>query len=220
MKIENSFEVGVPPERAWPLLTDVERVAPCLPGARLTGVEGKDVFKGEMKVKLGPVAMTFVGDMAFVERDDTNYCAIAKAKAREARNRGTADANISFQMHAVGGGSRVDVVTDLTLAGPAAQYGRGAGMIAAISEEMIEQFAQCLRRQLDEQLGEADSAAVPASPGDYEDEPAPHATGDPLSAESSSAMPSEEAPDVMPASGLALLWRIFRRSVKNLFGAK
>jgi len=148
MIIENAFEVEAEPALAWPLLTDVERVAPCLPGAKVSATDESHAFKGEMRVRLGPVQMTFLGELRFVEIDDEAYVARASAKAREARNRGSVDATIDFRLSPTEVGSRVEISTDLSLAGPAAQYGRAAGMIAAVAEEMVSQFAACLHDKL------------------------------------------------------------------------
>lgn len=148
MKIENGFEVPIPPHEAWTLLTDVARVAPCLPGATLSEAVDADTYRGELAVKLGPVGMSFVGEMRFVERDPGAGLVRAAASAREARNRGTADAAIEFRLAPAGDGTRVDIVTDLTLSGQAAQYGRSAGVVSRVSGFMIGRFAECLRKRL------------------------------------------------------------------------
>lgn len=144
MRIENSFHVAVPRDRAWRMLTDIERVADCLPGARLTEAVDAQTFRGELGVKLGPVSMSFLGEMRFIELDAQRGHAVAEASARESRNRGSADARIDFALSEVDDGTRVDIVTDLTLAGQAAQYGRGAGALKKVSEFMIGRFAKCL----------------------------------------------------------------------------
>ncbi len=149
MRIENSFQVPVPPQQAWPLLTDVSRVADCLPGAKLTEALGGDAYRGELGVKLGPVSMSFLGEMRFTVLEPQAGRATAKASAREARNRGGADATIDFTLAPQGEGTRVDIVTDLTLSGQAAQYGRGAGVLKKVSEFMIGRFAQCLRKRIE-----------------------------------------------------------------------
>jgi carbon monoxide dehydrogenase subunit G len=150
MRIENSFQVPVPREQAWELLTDVSRVADCLPGAKLTEDAGDGSYRGELGVKLGPVSMKFLGKMRFTELDAEAGHAVAEASAREGRNRGSADAVIDFSLTAQEDGTRVDIVTELALAGQAAQYGRGAGVLKKISEFMIARFAQCLRKRVAE----------------------------------------------------------------------
>ena len=146
--IENSFELPMSPAEAWPLLTDVARVAPCVPGAKLIDAVDEDTWRGELAVKLGPVRMRFVGEWRFVSRDPEAGLATARANAQEARNRGSADARIDFRLSPTTQGTRVDVVTDLVLAGQAAQYGRGAGVVARVSGLMIGRFAESLRKQV------------------------------------------------------------------------
>lgn len=148
MRIENSFHVPVPREQAWNLLTDVSRVADCLPGAKLTEDAGDGSYRGELGVKLGPVSMTFLGEMRFTLLEPDAGHAVAQASAREGRNRGSADAVIDFSLTEQDDGTRVDIATDLTLAGQAAQYGRGAGVLKKVSGFMIGRFAQCLRKRV------------------------------------------------------------------------
>tara|TARA_B100000989_G_scaffold287290_1_gene256793 strand:+ start:180 stop:746 length:567 start_codon:yes stop_codon:yes gene_type:complete len=148
VKLENNFSVAAAPEEAWSILVDVERVAPCLPGAKLSEVIDDSAYRGKVDVKLGPVSLTFDGNVRFVERDDEKYFAILKADGREARGRGGAEANIKFSLDETDGGSNVRVTTDLNLIGPVAQYGRSQGIIAAVSEEMVGQFAKCLEERV------------------------------------------------------------------------
>ena len=136
------------PGEAWPLLTDVARVAPCMPGAKLTEAVDANTWSGELAVKLGPVGMRFVGELRFVARDPDAGLARAEASAREARNRGSADARIDFRLSPTAQGTRVDVVTDLVLAGQAAQYGRSAGVVAGVSRFMFGRFAESLKKQV------------------------------------------------------------------------
>lgn len=149
MRIENTFHVPVPHEQAWSLLTDVASVAECLPGATVTEKSADGTYSGELGVKLGPVSMRFLGEMRFITLDAEAGHAVAEARAREARNRGSADARIDFTLHAEDGGTRVDILTDLTLAGQAAQYGRGAGVLKKLSEFMIGRFARCLGERIE-----------------------------------------------------------------------
>lgn len=175
MKLQNSFDVAAPRADAWAVLVDVARVAPCMPGAELTEVVDDDAYKGSVKVKLGPVSLAFDGEARFIERDDANFRAKIKANGREAKGRGGAQANVDFSLSAGEGGSTVTIVTDLALSGPVAQYGRSQGIIASVAEEMVAQFAACLRdnvlsgedrSQSENAHGEASSvgsAATPAS---------------------------------------------------------
>ncbi len=157
MQLQNSFDVPVPPADAWRILTDVERVAPCVPGAQLTDVIDDRNYAGRMQVKLGPVSLAFEGKAGFVERDDAAHTARLAASGREARNRGSANADVRFALEPNGSGTTVRIVTDLQLSGPVAQYGRSQGIIASVSEEMIGRFAACLRENI-----LASDAAAPA----------------------------------------------------------
>lgn len=147
MKLENSFEVAAAPERAWELLMDVPRIVPCMPGAKLTEVVDDNHWKAEMGVKLGPIGLTFATEVAREEADEAGRVVRLGATAREVRNRGRAQAAIESRLSPLeGGGTRVDITTDLTLSGPAAQYGRG--LIQDISSQLVSSFAECLQAQL------------------------------------------------------------------------
>lgn len=175
MRLENSFDVPVAPAEAWRILTDVERVAPCVPGARLTQVLDDDAYKGTMQVKLGPVSLAFDGKAQFVERDDDAHTAKLRANGRETRNRGTADADVSFALEPQGDGTLVRIETELQLSGPVAQYGRSQGVILSVSEEMIDRFAAALKKD----ILAADSSAASEAPATSAatDTPPPPASG-------------------------------------------
>ncbi|HYY76180.1 MAG TPA: SRPBCC family protein [Gaiellaceae bacterium] len=159
MKLENTFEVAAPPERAWELLMDVPRVVPCMPGATLTETVDDSHWKTEMAVRLGPIGLTFDTDVAREEVDETGRRVLLAAKAREVRNRGRAQATIESRLSPRdGGGTRIDIATDLTLSGPAAQYGRG--MIQDISSQLVTSFAECLEAQLAASPEEAEAAVA------------------------------------------------------------
>ncbi len=164
MQLRNSFDVPVPPADAWRILTDVARIAPCVPGAQLTDVIDDRTYAGKMQVKLGPVSLAFEGKAGFVERDDRAHTARLAANGREARNRGGADADIRFALEPHGDGTTVRIVTDLHLSGPVAQYGRSQGIIASVSEEMIGRFAQCLRENILAKNATAPAGATAALP--------------------------------------------------------
>ena len=148
MEFDNSFEVPLPPAQAWPVLMDIKRIAPCMPGAELTEVVDDKTYKGKIGVRLGPVALTFAGTVTFEEIDDTNHRARVKAQGTDAKGRGGANAAASFRLEPAGTGSTVLVHTDLTLSGAVAQYGRGVGMIQATAAQIINQFAGNLKAQL------------------------------------------------------------------------
>ncbi len=145
MKIDNEFTVGVPIDQAWALLTDLEGIAPCLPGAQLTGVNG-DVYTGKVKIKVGPVVSEYAGTAQFVERDDAAYRAVIDAKGKDSRGAGNASATIHAQLRAEGDRTVVTVDTDLNITGKIAQF--GSGMIKEVSAKLLGQFVQNLEAKL------------------------------------------------------------------------
>ena len=161
MELTNEFTVPLPPDRAWGVLTDLERIAPCLPGARLTEVDGDD-HKGEVKVKVGPITATYKGVARFVERDEEAKKAILRAEGRDARQ-GSASALVTATLSPDGSGTKVVVVTDLSVAGKVAQFGRG--VLADVSVKLLDQFAECLSGQLQDEFdGTATAPAEEAAP--------------------------------------------------------
>jgi uncharacterized protein len=158
VEFDNSFEVPLPPAQAWPVLMDIRRIAPCMPGAELTEVIDDKTYKGKIGVRLGPVALTFAGTVTFEEIDNVNHRARVKAQGTDAKGRGGANASASFRLEPSGSGSKVLVHTDLSLSGSVAQYGRGVGMIQATAAQIINQFAGNLKAQL------ATAPAAAASP--------------------------------------------------------
>ena len=142
MDLQHEFEVDVPIAEAWRILTDVERIAPCLPGAQLTEIEG-DIYRGQVKVKVGPILAQFKGQASFVSLDDTSYTAILKAEGRDAGGKGNASAMITAVLVAVSDSrTRCTVTTDLTISGKVAQFGRGA--LADVSDKLLAQFSENL----------------------------------------------------------------------------
>ncbi len=156
MKLENSFEVPAPPEQAWALLMDVPRIIPCMPGAKLDETVDDANWKATMAVKLGPISLSFKTDVKREEVDEAARRATLSAKAREARGRGNASATIESSLTPQDGGTRVDIVTDLQLAGAVAQYGRG--LVEDVSSQLVGQFASCLKAQLAASPEEATAA--------------------------------------------------------------
>ena len=139
MDLDHEFTVEVPVADAWVILTDLQRIAPCLPGAELTEVDG-DIYRGQVKVKVGPILAQFKGQATFVSRDDVAHTATLKGEGRDATGKGTASALITAQLTAVTATStKCTVHTDLTISGKVAQFGRGA--LADISNKLLEQFS-------------------------------------------------------------------------------
>jgi len=145
VKLRNEFSVPVPVERAWQVLLDLERVAPCLPGAQLSGGHGRE-FEGQMTIKIGPVTSRYRGTVRIEEADAENRRAVIRAQARDVRGAGTAAATISTEMVPVAGGTRVAVETDIQISGPAAQFGRG--VMQDVSSKLIGRFSDCLAEEM------------------------------------------------------------------------
>ncbi|MGW1716607.1 SRPBCC family protein [Streptomyces sp. NPDC002156] len=163
MKIDNEFEVGVPVERAWQALTDLESLAPCMPGAQLTGVED-EVYRGRVKVKVGPVISQFAGTARFVEKDEAAHHAVISAVGKDTRGAGNASATIDARLRAEGAGTVVTVSTDLNISGKLAQF--GSGMIKEISEKLFAQFIENVEAQL--LAPDADAADAEAADAEAE----------------------------------------------------
>ena len=176
MKLENEFTVDVPVENVWDVLLDLERVTPCLPGAALTEESG-DEYKGEMKVRLGPVSQEYEGTVKIEEADESEHRAVLKADGKDARGQGTASATITSTLQDEGNGStKVHVETDMQLTGRAAQFGRGVQQ--DVAEKLLKRFAECLENEI---MG-----------GGAEEEPEPDA---------SEAEPTEEEPSTDGEAG-------------------
>jgi carbon monoxide dehydrogenase subunit G len=161
VKIESSFDVPVPPEKAWDLLMDVPRVIPCMPGATLTETVDDANWKAAMKVKLGPISLAFDTDVKREEADESARRARLSARARESRGRGAAAATIESRLTTMNGGTHVDVATDLQLTGAVAQYGRG--IVQDVAQQMVQSFADCLKAQLVAPREDAEAAVVQQS---------------------------------------------------------
>lgn len=141
MELVNEFTVNADIDTTWATLTDVERIAPCMPGAQLTEIEG-DTYRGTVSVKVGPITAKFKGEANFVEQDVEAHKAVLKAAGRDTGGKGNASALITAQLSPVGDATHVKVTTDLTITGKVAQFGRGA--LADVSTKLIDQFVQQL----------------------------------------------------------------------------
>jgi len=146
MRFENEIEVAQPPKELFAFLTDVERVAPCLPGASIDGRDGDD-YTGSMKVRVGPITGTYKGKMRFLEQDEDALRAVMSARAAEVNGQGDAEAKITTQIEQAGEeSSRIRMETDLQMRGRVAQFGRGA--MEKISQRMFDEFARNLEREM------------------------------------------------------------------------
>ena len=157
MDLNHEFIVNVPVNDAWLILTDLERIAPCLPGAQLTEVEG-DIYRGQVKIKVGPIVAQFKGQASFVTRDDLAHTAMLKGEGRDTTGKGAASAIITAQLTSVTPTStKCTVVTNLTISGKVAQFGRGA--LADVSDKLLAQFSE----NLNQLITSAPAAAAPAA---------------------------------------------------------
>lgn len=152
----------MPPAQAWPVLMKVPQTAACFPGASLIETLADDQYQGRVTVKLGPLTMVFAGKLRIEDRDDTSLSATVKANWSETRGRGNAASVTRFALLPDGANTRVSVQTELQLAGQVAQYGRGAGMISAISAQLIADFARNLRTTMEAAASGAPAAGASA----------------------------------------------------------
>lgn len=170
MKIENDFRVAAPIDQAWALLTDIPAIAPCLPGAELTGQEGDD-YQGQMKVKVGPVTAEYTGSATIIEMNEADRVVTLKASGRDKRGAGNAAADITATMTEDGDGTVISISTELKVSGKVAQFGRG--VMADVSKKMLGQFAECIEGKLEAPADDAgegsptvDESAAGASESD------------------------------------------------------
>ena len=199
MKFENSFDISLPPAEAWPVLMDVERITPCMPGATLTELVDDKTFKGTVSVRLGPVALTFAGEASFEDVDDTTHTANVTAQGRDPKGRGGANATVAFRLEPSDTGSRVLIETDLTLSGSVAQYGRGVGMIQSVASQLIGQFAKALEEEIATDKSTGEAAKTEATPATEEAAPA-------------------APPEPQAISGFSLFFAALAGWFKGLFG--
>lgn len=189
MELENEFSVGVPVEEAWAALTDLERVAPCMPGFELQAVEGEE-YRGVVKVKVGPMVAQYQGVASFAERDAAAHRAVVRAEGRETRGQGRAAATVTASLEPAKGGTRVRMHTELTISGRVAQFGRG--VLADVSRKLIDDFARALEADLQQGRGSAPRAG--AEPGSPRGAAEPEAASEPV--------------DLLATAGPSLLLRV------------
>lgn len=147
MELTHTFTVAASPERTWALITDLGEVGGCFPGATVTSFDEEN-FEGEVKVKLGPIAVTYQGKGRFLERDDEARHAKIEGVGRGLRGLGNATAVATLDLSGEGEGTRVDVLTDLSITGKPAQFGRG--VMQTVSDKLLKQFVACLENKLEE----------------------------------------------------------------------
>jgi uncharacterized protein len=160
MELTNEFHVNVPLARAWDVLTNVELIAPCLPGAQLEEIEGNE-YRGGVKIKVGPITAQYKGKATFLSKDDTSHIAVLRAEGRDTKGQGNAAATITATLVSSGTGTDVKVVTDLTITGKVAQFGRG--VLDDVSKKLLGQFVNCLEHDVLVRPEETLSAVATAS---------------------------------------------------------
>jgi uncharacterized protein len=205
VKLQQSFEVRAPVERVWETLIDIERVAPCLPGAEITEAGDEGAYRGNFTVKLGPTTASYRGELHMEETDASAHRAVMRASGQDKRGQGTAKATIVSQLEAAGEVTRVEVDTDFTITGRLARFGRG-GMIQDISNRLLKDFAECLQQRIEAEPAAGGESAAAAAAGPTA--PASAAAG-------SSAAPS---PAAKPISGLSLLFRALWDRIRRILG--
>jgi len=174
MEIANEFSLSVPLERAWPLLTDLARVAPAMPGATVTAVE-PDGIRATMKVKVGPISVAYRVRVELVSQDEATHVAVLRASGREARGQGTVEATVTARLRADGDQTAVALTTDLAVTGRVAQF--GGGVMKEVADRLLRQFAQRLEAQLEAPAAAGDSGASAAGSGASASGPAPVGAG-------------------------------------------
>ena len=240
MEMDHSFTVPVPPERAWDVLLDVEKIAPCMPGATVDEFDG-EVVTGRIKVKVGPVSLTYRGTAKFTERDPDARVILLEASGKETRGAGTASATVraTLEPESGGEGTTASMHTTMNVTGRPAQFGRG--VMIEVGSKLVEQFAQNLRQLIAEDGAGGNAAATTTDeadgPGSTQPSPvvpaaattstptAPTPTTQPPAASADSinlvklvgpALLKRVVPAVVAAAGLALLGRwLFRRNAKG-----
>jgi uncharacterized protein len=197
MKLEQSFEVQAPIDVVWTALNDLERVAPCLPGASITGHDDDGTYHGEFKVKLGPTTAAYKGTIKIESADESTHTATLAAKGSDKRGQGGANATIVNTLQEIDGGTRVDAVTDFAITGRLARFGRG-GMIQDISNRLLRDFATCLATRLGEAPSAPSSAEVTSGEAPPEAVAAAAPTAPDADTAASSAMADPGAASVTP----------------------
>lgn len=206
MKLEHSFEVEAPLDVVWKALIDVERVAPCLPGAKITEVGDDGIYRGEFTVKLGPTTAAYRGQLELSEADESAHRATMRAKGQDKRGQGGANATIVSALCETPAGTLVETETDFTITGRLARFGRG-GMIKDVSNRLLRDFSSCLA----ETIAPATDPALDVS----EASPVIGSEGGPRSAPAAPA--PRPVPESKPISGISLFFSVLWERIARLF---
>ena len=214
MKMEQSFEVQAPLAQVWDALIDLERVAPCLPGATITGHDEDGTYRGTFAVKLGPMTASYNGTVKIEEADEAAHRATLKAKGTDKRGQGGANATIVNTLSERDGVTVVEAVTDFNITGRLAQFGRG-GIMEDVSNRLMRDFATCLSTRLGEGTPVA-AAPEPVAPSGAE-----VTTGDaPPEAVAAAAPTSPPPPAAAPVKGFSLFFSVLWERIRGLFSRK
>ena len=218
MLIENEFTVSTPIDELWAYLLDVERIAPCMPGAELTETVDDHTWKGTVNMKFGPVALSFAGTVEMTERDDEAHRAVLRAKGMEAKGKGAANAAVTSWLEPAGDGrTTVKMTADITLTGAAAQLSRG--LMPEISKKLTQQFADCLESTINAERPTAGTAVTAAAPGTAST-PAQPAAASHVTAASPPAAPIGAKPVGGIGLGISAIWSIVKAFFRRLFGGR
>jgi uncharacterized protein len=207
MKLEHSFQVAAPLDRVWEALIDVERVAPCLPGAEITEAGEDGTYRGTFSVRLGPTTAAYRGELAMDEVDAHSHRAVMRASGQDKRGQGSAKATIVSTMREEGGATTVDVETDFTITGRLARFGRG-GMIEDVSNRLLRDFSDCVQTTIE--TSEATPEAAASEPG----EPAASGAGQGPPEAGTARAP---APRAKPVGGFSLFFRALLDRIRRAF---
>ncbi|MET0837002.1 MAG: SRPBCC family protein [Thermoleophilaceae bacterium] len=223
MKLQKSFEVRAPVERVWETLIDVERVAPCLPGAEITEAGDDGAYRGTFTVRLGPTTASYRGELHMEETDASAHRAVMRASGQDKRGQGSAKATIVSELEAAGEVTRVEVDTDFTITGRLARFGRG-GMIQDISNRLLKDFAECLQQRIEAEPPAAAGAApksedAPAAPAGHAGAEPGGEAADPTAPEPAAARSlAAPLPAAKPISGFSLFFRALWDRIRRIFG--
>ena len=209
MKLEHSFQVAAPLDRVWEALIDVERVAPCLPGAEITEAGEDGTYRGTFSVRLGPTTAAYRGELSMEEVDADAHRAVMRASGQDKRGQGSAKATIVSTMREEAGATTVEVETDFTITGRLARFGRG-GMIQDVSNRLLRDFSECLQKTIEG--AEATPEAAASDPGAV---PSPTGAGPSPAAPPASA--SAARPRAKPVGGFSLFFRALLDRIRRAF---
>ena len=222
--IRSSFKIDASPADVWKTMIDIERSAPCFPGAELKEKQPDESYKGAFTVKLGPLTLKFAGKFKIAQQNDAERTVVVSASGTDTKGRGGADAQINASVSEDGGKTKVDVVSDVNLSGTVAQYGRGAGMIEALSQQLLNQFAKNLTALIESETQVQPAADTASTPENNADTRADHQANTQADPQANTHAPAPRpvaakrpAPPVAPLDAGALVRRAMWQSIRNFF---